>query len=83
MCSSMKAENECQGRALQILNPERDPFLDVCICELYGADWRQILTDYKAQHGRVPTEDDLIWISSEHLGADIREHVRGLVSELD
>ena len=38
----------------------------------YAKDFRQIIIDFEKQFNRVPTADDLLWISSEHHGRDIR-----------
>ena len=38
---------------------------------LYGAEFRQIITDYEKQFGECPKAADLLWIASEHAGKDI------------
>lgn len=74
--SRMQEENKIQGHAIRILNPSGAPWRDLCICEAYASEWRQIIIDYTEQHGRTPTHDDLIWITSEHIGKDLREAVK-------
>jgi hypothetical protein len=37
----------------------------------HAADFREIITEFERQHGRVPTADDLLWILSERNGRDI------------
>ena len=41
--------------------------------ERYGADFRDIITSFQLQHGRVPSADDLLWIESERNGRDITQ----------
>ena len=41
----------------------------------YAPDFRDIITAFERQHGRVPTADELLWIASERQGRDIR-HAR-------
>lgn len=37
----------------------------------YAADFRAIITEFELRYGRVPTADDLLWITSERNGRDI------------
>lgn len=72
----MAQENHAQAQALNIINPEREPDIDVLLCELYGAEWRQIICDYEESLGCVPSGHDLVWIVSQHIGADVRTAFR-------
>ncbi len=37
----------------------------------YAEDFRDIISEFEAKHGRVPTADDLLWIESQRRGRDI------------
>ena len=43
------------------------------LISLYAVDFRQIITEFEFDHGRVPSADDLLWIESELLGRDITQ----------
>ena len=43
------------------------------LIRVYAADFRTIIDEFEAIHGRVPTADDLIWIESIHQGHDITQ----------
>ncbi len=38
---------------------------------LYAEEFRAIINDYEAMHGKEPTANDLLWIASEHAGRDL------------
>lgn len=41
--------------------------------DLYAADFRQIIEDFKCVYHGLPSADDLIWITSERYGRDITQ----------
>ena len=43
------------------------------LIKVYAADFRDIINDFEAAHGRVPTADDLLWLESQRKGRDITE----------
>jgi hypothetical protein len=68
MDKNIKAENSVQAEALvRIKGGELEAI------KLYAEDFRQIINEFEAVQGRVPTADELIWIASEHRGRDITE----------
>lgn len=42
------------------------------LIQSYAADFRQVITEFeRANNGRVPSADELIWLTSERYGRDI------------
>lgn len=62
-----KAENRAQAEAFRRI---KGNVLE--LIPLYAADFRQIMTEFELTHnGRVPSADELLWLTSEHQGRDI------------
>jgi hypothetical protein len=43
------------------------------LIQLYASDFRDIINQFEAVHGRVPTADDLLWLESQRQGRDITQ----------
>jgi len=64
-----KAENRVQAEAFRRMNGNV-----LTLIPLYAADFRQIITEFELTHnGRVPSADELIWLTSERQGRDITQ----------
>jgi hypothetical protein len=61
-------ENRTQAEAIRRI---KGNVLDTI--ELYAADFRQIIDDFKGTYHGLPTANDLIWITSERYGRDITQ----------
>ena len=65
--AAMKAENKAQAEALRRMNGNT-----LELIRLYAQDFRDIITEYEANHNdRPPSADDLLWLESERQGRDI------------
>lgn len=65
MCKLLK-ENIAQCECLKRLKGETLELID-----LYAAELREILCEFEAQHGRVPSGADLVYILCEHHNEDL------------
>ena len=63
---NIKAENRAQAEAFRRMAGN-----ELELIRLYASDFRQIITDFEVNYGRVPTADDLLWIESQLKGRDI------------
>ena len=62
-----KAENRTQAEAFRRM---KGNVLE--LIPLYAADFRQTITEFGLSHnGRVPSADELLWLTSERQGRDI------------
>lgn len=62
-----KEENRTQVEAFRRMQGN-----EMDLIKLYAADFREIITDFEStRHGKVPSADDLLWITSERFGQDI------------
>lgn len=61
-----REENWAQAEALSRINGD-----ELRSIERYAADFRRIINDFERSIGRVPSADDLLWITSEINGRDI------------
>jgi hypothetical protein len=68
MKKHVKEENRAQAEAFRRMNGNELELIGV-----YAADFRNIITEFEASFGRVPTADDLLWIESQRQGRDITE----------
>lgn len=65
--NNTQAENRTQAEAFR-----RMPGDELELIRVYAADFRQIITEFELSHdGRVPSADELIWLTSERRGRDI------------
>ena len=70
-----KQTNRIQAKAIQILNPNGELWEELKIIALFGAEWCDIIKDYKEQHGRLPEGKDLIFITGVHHKQDPRKMI--------
>lgn len=67
---NIKAENQNQSEAFRRLKGN-----ELELIRVYAAEFRDIITKFESMHqGKVPSADDLIWITSEHHGCDITKN---------
>lgn len=69
-------EIECQRDALSIIsNGDNKIVQELCMYHnmIISISFRLIITDFENRYDRCPTADELIWITSEMLGEDIRK----------
>lgn len=69
-------EIRCQREVFEIISHGDDKLVQ----DLFGyhnmilaITFRKIITEYENKYNRVPTADELIWITSEKLKEDIRK----------
>jgi len=63
-----KEENQIQAEAFQRMQGN-----ELELISRYAADFREIIDDFEATNGRVPTADDLLWLESQHQERDITQ----------
>lgn len=63
-----KEENRSQAEAFR-----RMPGNEQELIQVYAADFRDIISEFEAAHGRVPTADELLWLESQRQGRDITQ----------
>ena len=64
-----KAENWAQAEAFRRMKGNT-----LELIPLYAADFRQVITEFESSHnGRVPSADELLWLTSERQGRDITQ----------
>lgn len=68
MKRNTKEENLAQAEAFRRMTGN-----ELELINLYAADFRQIISDFEATYGRVPTADDLLLIESMRQGHDLTE----------
>ena len=61
-----KDENLAQAEAFSRMSGN-----ELDLIKEYAADFREIIVEFEARFGRVPTADDLLWIESQRSGRDI------------
>lgn len=61
-----KEENLAQAEAFSRMSGS-----ELELIKEYAADFRNIITEFEHQFGRVPSADELLWITSERNGHDI------------
>ncbi len=62
-----KAENWTQAEAFRRMHGD-----ELELIRIYAHDFRQVITEFERSHnGRVPTADELIWLTSERRGQNI------------
>ncbi len=66
MKKHVKEENQIQAEAFSRLHGN-----ELELIMEYAADFRDIIAEFEAKYGRVPSADDLIWIESQRNGRDI------------
>jgi hypothetical protein len=71
----MKAENQIQANAIHILCPEGEVWRELKVIDLFGKIWRDIINEYKADHGRLPGEQDLIFLTGVKIKHDPRKDI--------
>jgi len=64
----VKEENRVQAEAFRRMNGNELELIGV-----YAEDFRDIISEFEARFGRVPTADDLLWVESQRQGHDITE----------
>ena len=64
----VKEENRAQAEAFRRMQGNELELIGV-----YAEDFRDIIMDFEAEFGRVPSADDLLWIESQRQGHDITE----------
>ena len=74
--STMHDELQCQIDAIKELHPESEK-VKAWIVGHFGGIWRGAIKSFEANFDRVPTGDELLWITGEALNMDPREVVRG------
>lgn len=68
--SKVRATNLIQAEAFQRMKGN-----ELELINQYAADFRDIISEFEMLHGgRLPSADDLLWITSERKGRDITEH---------
>jgi hypothetical protein len=73
--SRPKGEILCQCEVLIELTGENNELINSVI-ESFAPLFRHVIEEFEESHKRVPTKDELIWVCSEHLNANIRELVK-------
>lgn len=63
-----KEENRTQAEAFRRMQGN-----ELELIRVYAADFRDIITEFEAATGRVPSADDLLWLESQRKGRDITE----------
>ena len=76
-----KKENTSQAKAIELLNPERLEWLSLRIIDMFGAEWRGIIEDYREEFGEVPNAADLLYILGEHLNEDPRKVIERQINQ--
>lgn len=64
----VKEENRSQAEAFSRMHGN-----ELELIRVYASDFRDIITEFEAIHGRVPTADDLLWLESQRRGRDITQ----------
>ena len=64
----VREENQAQAEAFSRMQGNELELIGV-----YAEDFRDIISEFEAKYGRVPTADDLLWIESQRQGHDITE----------
>lgn len=68
MKKHVKEENRAQAEAFRRMHGN-----ELELIRVYAEDFRDIISEFEAKFGRVPTADDLLWIESQRQGHDITE----------
>lgn len=69
-------EIKCQYDVLKIISNGNDQLVNELILYhnmILTVTFRNIITEYENKFNRVPSSDELIWISSEKMGENIRD----------
>jgi hypothetical protein len=66
----VKKENAIQAAAIQILCPKGEVWKELRVIDLFGSIWRDIINEYTDQHGCLPTENELIFITGVKIHSD-------------
>ena len=68
MKKHVKEENRVQAEAFRRMQGN-----ELELISIYAEDFRDIIMDFEAKYGRVPSADDLLWIESQRQGHDITQ----------
>jgi hypothetical protein len=68
MKKNVKEENLAQAEAFSRMHGNELEMIGA-----YAEDFREIISEFEATFGRVPTADDLIWLESQRRGRDITQ----------
>lgn len=79
--SATVAGNISQMKALDRLAHGDSKLINVLVFK-FGEMFRNTIEEYKVEFGRVPNDDELIWIAGVHAGKDPREIVAEIEREI-
>lgn len=76
-------EHFIQGTAFaKLMGGLRSADLELALIDKFGAEFRDIINDFKHRYKSLPSPDDLIWIAGVHAGKDPREIVKELATKI-
>lgn len=76
-------EHFIQGTAFaKLMSNMRTTELELALIARFGAEFRDIINDFKYRYKSLPSSDDLIWIAGVHAGKDPRDIVKDIATQI-
>lgn len=79
----VKDEHFIQGKALRrLMGKKKNIELELALIKKFGADFREIIEDFKKRFKKLPTTDDLLWIAGVHANKDPFDIAKDIIKSL-